>query len=344
MPRVKTSINALETEDIQSRRMNYRTQEKHINDIETKKRESKKPSFKSLGVKTVKIQGLNKSVMKKSAKTLQIMKSIFRGIIPREIITDKDSIERLGKKTEMSTSTSETIMINSNLFSQNSTVIKETRHYGQKYGPAVANSNYSFIHEYGHIVNLKLIKKAYQHSSSENDTVIDDDYKYGTFATALIAECLVGLADTDTKIQNVLKEKLNITSDYSSHLDKIKADLSSKQSELLKALYDNGFTSDYGSSDTGELYAEAFSDYCWYKVKCATARTRYINLTLNPLSKLIVEKSQLLWEEDKEMEAFRVRHEYSTQQLQTTVNTTQQLQTTVKSKQQSLTSKGGLTK
>lgn len=335
MPRVKTSINALETEDKQSRCMNYRSQNKHTNYIETKKRESKKPTFKSLGVKTVNIQGLNKSVMEKSAKTLQIMKSIFPDIIPRKIITDKVSNKKLKKNTEMSTSTSERIKINSNLFSQNSTVEKETRHYGQKYGSAVANMNYTLAHEYGHIVNSKLIKKAYQHiSSAEFVDKTLDDWDNNSFATALIAECLVELAKTDSGIRNALQRINSNAGNQAIQLDDIKNALSMKPSKLLKTLYDNGFTSNYGSSDTGELYAEAFSDYCWYKVKCATAETRYINLTLNPLSKLIVEKSQLLWEEDKEMEAFRVRHGY----------TTKQPTTTVKSKQHSLTSKGGLTK
>lgn len=338
MARIKTSINVLETEDKQARRYRNNSLQKNHNNKKPKNdfRDNIKYAnayFKELNIKRISINGLNPRAMRKNAEKLHMVMMIFPDIIPRRFV-QKHSLKNT--TTTMETHPSGNIFINPDFYKKGHPIQRVRKHYGKRYGEIVANTNYTSAHEYGHIVNSRLIKKAYKHTTSSDDfyNKTTNDWNNNRFATALIAECLVGLANTDSRIQNALQCINYNAGNQVIQLNKIKNALSMKPSKLLKALYYNGFTSEYGSSDTGELYAEAFADYCWYAVKSEKADTLYKNLTLNPLSKLIIQKSHLLWTNETEMNNFRVRHRYPTQQLQTTV----------KPKQQSLTSKGGLTK
>ena len=329
---------------------------------------------KQVAIRPIKLAGLNGKIMRKNAMYMKMVAQDFLGILPTSFVVDKSK-----SSAKMSTSLLGEITINYDSFKASTKANRSYYHYGN-YAFSTANSNYTGVHEYGHIVNGKLIAKIYGNNDfTRNDSTITD-WNKNTMAAALIADCLIELAKSDDTIKTTLTTALEKPQnhDLTSSLAEIKKLLSNdnekdvgggkKRNSLLWELHQKGYISDYGAKDSGEFFAELFKDHYWYMGKKANwsdskfnpnstrrksleqkignspgtydlSKLLFLNVyqpsdLINPLSKLIVEKSQSLWNDEVEMDWFRYRHGY----------TTKQPTTTVKPKQQSLTSKGGLTK
>ena len=136
---------------------------------------------------------------------------------------------------------------------------------------SAANKRYDGVHELGHVVNSLLIEQNYRGRGAR-----DADWNGNITAQALIQEALQGVAGQDTKQGRKLKKyieehgvadatgkkKLDLQNDTyirDRHGDEI-TDKSTNQYRHRHKLKKMGLTSEYGASDAGEMFAEAFAD------------------------------------------------------------------------------------
>jgi hypothetical protein len=216
-----------------------------------------------------------------------------------------------------------------------------------RYGHSIAGQEYTGVHEAGHAVNAELMDKLYNitnpknrlnEGKTEKEILSTDYYKdlIGHKTSSIILQDAVMRAyETDKefrkkmdkqagarfwdskatrweKVSDLTYEDKSLSKD-TQWSDWLKGyslfDKGSK--DIKKNLYAAGYTSQYGTTNSAELYAEAFADYYStkdkneaYKKKGSKKREKE-----NPLSKAIVEITKELFENEEKRNAFKNKNQ-----------------------------------
>ena len=161
------------------------------------------------------------------------------------------------------------------------------------------SKNFTGAHEAGHVVNAELIKKVYGGSEDQQE----EDWHYDLLANQIMQDAALKAAQHDPGFRKKLAEKADLQgideADRNSGNEKYMKKL--KEAATVENMKKMGYTSGYGGSSAGELYAEAFRDY--YMTKDTREKQLGLGFTIpkrmNPLSEHIVQISQKLYRADE---------------------------------------------
>jgi len=203
-----------------------------------------------------------------------------------------------------------------------------------RYGTHTAGPEYSGIHEAGHAVNAEILNKIYgidktterftkgvEKGEGIENSLFLKDKKHRLTSSIIMQEAVLRAYKTDKTFKRKMEERLKLGSGVDND-EKEKAVIDQtfsdrdienaktyKGDDIKKCLYDMGYTSAYGASNSAELFAEAFADYYATKDRNAAKEEKrkkwgifgkFIkDEKMNPLTQAIIDISRELLDDDE---------------------------------------------